>query len=82
MAGGGKGLFLTHSTDRKPEVAGFFLHHLVVRFEAEAPRVVRTVRVERTRPIVATSPVEVGRITIVVAGGGKKETVAVNGSEK
>ena len=80
----GQGLFLTHSTDRVPFAAeqGEKFMVPVGRFEVDATRQGRFARGERTRPIAAVGPVEIVRTIPAVAGGGKKETVAVNGSEK
>ena len=76
----GKGLVLTHSTDRKPVNAAVAVHALVVRTEAKVPRAVRAVREERTRPVEAVAASVVERTARKVASGGQKEAVAVRAS--
>ena len=54
----------------------------VGRFEVEATRQGRFARGERTRPIVATAPIEIVRTIPAVASSGKKEFVAISAFEK
>lgn len=72
----------THSPDRTTVVAVAAAHFLVARVETEDPRVVRVVRVERTRPVDAVVPSEVERTIPAVAGVGEEEAVAVSAGEE
>ena len=56
-------------------VAVVVVHVGVARIEVEVPRVVRVVRVERTRPIVAVAAHIVELIVPAVAGSGQEETL-------
>ena len=64
----------THWSDRLTIVAVVVVHVVVVRIEVEVPRVVRVVRVERTRPVVAVAASVVEAAIVAVASGGQEET--------
>ena len=69
-------LVLTRGTNRThtdPAVAVVAVHVVVARIEEEAPRVVRVVCVERTRPVVAVAACVVETAIVAVAGGRKEE---------
>lgn len=61
----------THRTYRKPVIAVVVVHVLVVRVEVEVPRVVRIVRIQHTRPVVAVLTRVVETRTVAVASGGQ-----------
>ena len=66
-----------HCSDRLTVVAVVVVHVVVVRIEVEVPRVVRVVRVERTRPIVAVRPNVVEIAIPTVARSGQEETPSI-----
>ena len=59
-----------HSSDRLTVVAVVVVHVVIVRIEVEVPRVVRVVRVERTRPVVAVAACVVETAFVAVARSG------------
>ena len=66
-------LLRTNSANGVPTVAVEVVAHVVTaRIEAEAPRVVRSVRVERTRPVVAVGT-SMAELTIVAAAGSRQK---------
>ena len=72
----------THWPHRFPRDAAAVAHAVTARTEAEYPREVRAVRVERTWPVVADAACTVEAATVAVASGGQEETVAVTGCEQ
>ena len=72
----------TNWTHSVTEVAVADVHVVIARIEVEVPCVVRVVRVERTRPVVAVAACEVEAAIVAVASGGQEETVAVRGGEE
>ena len=70
----GRGADRTH---RLTTAAAVAVHAATARIEEEAPRAVRTVRVERTRPVVAVRACTVETRPTAEAGGRQEETVAV-----
>ena len=64
----------THGSDRLSIVAVVVVHVVIVRIEVEFPRVVRVVRVERTRPVVAVRASVVELTVPTVARSGQEET--------
>ena len=72
----------THGTHTLTAVAAAVAHFVIVRTEAEAPRVVRVARVERTRPVEAVAACVEETAIAAVASGGQEETVAVRSGEE
>ena len=68
------GLVLENGPHRKAVVAVVVVHVGVARIEVEVPRVVRVVRVERTRPVVAVRASVVELTVPTVARSGQEET--------
>ena len=65
---------LENGPHRKAVVAVVVVHVGVARIEVEVPRVVRVVRVERTRPVVAVRASVVELTVPTVARSGQEET--------
>jgi len=55
-------------------VAVVVVHVVIVRIEVEVPRIVRVVRVERRRPVVAVGTGIVEVAVVAVAGSGQEDT--------
>lgn len=72
---GAFGKVLADCSDRLTVVAVVVVHVGVARIEVEVPRVVRVVRVERTRPVVAVAASVVKLIVPAVASSGQEETL-------
>ena len=80
-----QGLVLTRRAQRADSVTvapAAVAHVVIVRIEAEAPRVVRVVRVERTRPVVAATASVVELAIPAAASGGQEETITIERSEQ
>ena len=65
---------LKNGPHRVTVVAVVVVHVGVARIEVEVPRVVRVVRVERTRPVVAVAACVVETAIVAVARSGQEET--------
>ena len=66
-----------NGTNGLPVVAVVVVHVAIARIEVEVPRVVRVVRVERTRPVVAVGPGIVELTVVAVAGSGQEDTTCL-----
>ena len=67
----------THRTNSEPVVAVVVVHVAIARIEIEVPRVVRVIRVERTRPVVTVRASIVETAFVAVAGGRQEETYSI-----
>ena len=70
-------ILLAHWANAKPIATVVVAPEHTAGIEVHVPRVVRGVRVERTRPIVAVAACIVERTDVAGARGGEEDTIAV-----